>query len=169
MATVKYPSNLIPSPLVKEYNLKESNRILKTEMGDGYTVFRKRFTNIPSVFNVSFLFKQNELDFFQAWYKEEINLGQDFFNMDLAVGKGPTVEHECRFLNNPVYKLNGILWEVKVEVQAIQLIVSTTNYDSVIIGVIDTLGGLEESSIYFDKLDVFVNTTFPASGYGPNA
>lgn len=168
MSDIDYPS-FLPSPLVSAYSVKEGDRLLKTEMDNGYSVFRKRFTTIPATFKTSFIMDENDVNFFQSWYASGLDYGLYWFNMDLAVGAGNAVTHECRFLDNPTYALKGNLWSIKVNIQAISMVVSTTDYDSVIIGVIETLGGLSDASIYFDKLDNAVNVQFPSSGYGPNA
>lgn len=171
MAAVDYPDTVLPKPLVANASHSEESRLSRTTMDSGYRVVRKRFTKVPAIFDVKMLYEQNDLSAFQGWYMSELDYGLNWFNMDLPVGEGLESSHECRFLKEPKYVLQGMHWSVTFRLEALELNVGTF-YDEVMLGVIATLGGVrgfDTASTYLDKLDVAINITYPASGYGPDA
>jgi hypothetical protein len=172
MATsINYPDNVLPGPLVANPSHSETQRLLRTTMDSGYIVVRKRFTKVPTNFNVQILLDQSSLSFFQSWFAGDLDYGLNWFNMNLPVGESLQSSHECRFLENPKYTLEGQYWRVSAKIEAIELNLGV-NYDEVMEGVISTLGGIrgfDIASSYLDKFDVSLNQTFPASGYGPAA
>lgn len=175
MALIDYPVSVLPLPLVfASPSHSEKERLLRTQMDSGFEVVRKRFTRIPVNFSFELILTQGALSFFQAWFAEEIDFGLNFFNMDMPVGDSLLSSHEVRFLENPKYTLNGKLWKVSAKIEALEINLGI-NYDSVTLGLIDSLGGpkkatkFEQASIYFDKFDVAVNVTYPDSGFGPGS
>ena len=168
MATINYPDSVLPGPLVASASHTETKRLLRTDMDSGYSVVRKRFTRVPVNFTVQLLLNQSALSYFQAWFAGSLDYGLNWFNMDLPVGESLLSQHECRFLDNPKYTLDGLLWRVSAKIEAIEMILGV-EYDAVMVNVIATLEGFDPTSIYLDKLDVAINTTYPSSGYGPNA
>jgi hypothetical protein len=172
MATsIDYPDTVLPGPLVANPTHTETKRLLRTTMDSGYAVVRKRFTKVPVNFTIQILLDQSSLSFFQAWFAGDLDYGVNWFNMKLPVGDSLLSSHECRFLENPQYTLEGYHWKVNAKIEAIELNLGI-NYDAVMEGVIATLGGIrgfDTASSYFDKFDVALNTTFPSSGYGPGA
>tara|TARA_Y100000004_G_C8912194_1_gene411435 strand:- start:756 stop:1274 length:519 start_codon:yes stop_codon:yes gene_type:complete len=170
-ASIDYPDGILPLPLVANASHKETKRLLRTTFDSGYVEVRKRFTRIPVDFKVQIILDQSSLSFFQAWYANTLDYGVNWFNMDLPVGDSIQSAHECRITDNPDYKLEGRLYRVNLKIEAIELNLGI-DYDEVMEGVIETLGGVrgfDKASEYLDKFDTFVNTTFPSSGYGPGA
>lgn len=171
MAAIDYPDTILPLPLVTNVSHVEGNRVLRTTMDSGYAVVRKRFTRVPVNFTFQLLLDQSSLAFFQAWFAETLDYGVNWFNMDVPVGADIRSSHECRFLENPKYTLDGYYYRVNIKVEAIEMNLGI-DYDAVMEGLIATLGGVrgfDIASTYLDRLDVAINTTFPSSGYGPNA
>lgn len=171
MATIDYPHDILPSPLVANTSHSENNRLLRTTMDSGYSVIRKRFTRINSIFNIQILLDQSSLSFFQAWLANTLNYGVNWFNMNIPVGDSIVSEHECRLLDNPRYTLNGTLWRVDMRLEAVEINLGI-DYDSVMEGFIATIGGVrgfDTASRYINILDNQVNVLYPSSGYGPAA
>lgn len=166
--SIDYPKELLPLPLVANAKHKEAKRLLRTTFDSGYAEVRKRFTKIPVNFTIQLLLKQSELSYFQAWYAYTLDYGVNWFNMELPVGDSIQSQHECRITDNPNYVLQGRLYRVNLKIEAIELNLGI-DYDEVMEGVIETLGGFDKASEYLDKFDTFANTTFPSSGYGPGA
>ncbi len=166
--SINYPNNVLPLPLVANVQHREDTRLLRTTMDSGNRVVRKRFTTVPVNFSFELMLEQDELSYFQAWFAGTLDYGLNYFNMELPVGDGIRSSHEVRFLENPAYSLQGYLYRVNCRVEATQLNLGV-NYDSVMLGLIASLGGFDEASSYFDKFDVALNETYPSSGYGPNA
>ena len=167
MASIDYPDSVLPGPLVSNASHVETQRLLRTDMDSGYAVVRKQFTQVPVNFNIQLLLTQPALSYFQAWFSGTLDYGLNWFNMDLPVGDALLSQHECRFLSNPKYTLDGVLWRVTAKIEALELNLGV-DYDTVMQGVIATLGGFDLASTYFDNLDVAINDTYPASGYGPD-
>lgn len=168
--SINYPDTVLPGPLVVNPTHNETERLLRTQMDSGYIVLRKRFTQVPVNFSIQIVLDQSSLSFFQAWFAGDLDYGLNWFNMDLPVGNSLQSSHECRFLDIPKYTLEGLHWKVSAKIEAISLNLGV-NYDETMEGVIATLGGVrgfDIASSYFNKFDVALNQTFPASGYGPN-
>lgn len=172
MATsINYPNNVLPLPLVANPTHSEIDRLLRTAMDSGYAVVRKRFTTVPVNFIVQFLVNQDTLSFFQSWFANDLDYGVNWFNMDLPVGDDLQSSHECRFLENPKYILEGYNWRINAKIEAVSLNLGL-NYDDIVLGMIATIGGVGGftiASTYLDNFDVAINQTFPASGFGPVA
>tara|TARA_R110000868_G_scaffold33755_7_gene122242 strand:- start:5073 stop:5585 length:513 start_codon:yes stop_codon:yes gene_type:complete len=168
MATENYPSSVLPPPLIKGYQYSEEERILTTSMDNGWKVKRKRFTSIPAIFTFSLALDISSLSYFQAWFAGDIDYGLDWFNMDMAVGAGLLTTHEVRFLENPSYKSNGLLWSVSAKIEATEMALGL-NYTSDDLSFIAAVGGVrgfDKAAATMIQFDVSVNTTYPNSGYG---
>ena len=168
MTAIDYPSGVLPAPLIKGAKYRESKRLLRTKMDSGYNVVRKRFTKVPVNFSLQLILDPASLSFLEAWYAGDLDYGTAWFNMDLPVGNGLQTTHECRFLSgiSPVWK--GRHCTVNLSIEAVELSLGI-NYDSVMEGLIASLGGVrgfEDASAYMDKFDVAINQTYPTSGYG---
>jgi len=167
MASIDYPKEVLPLPLVASATVTESDRrLLRTSMDSGYTVVRKRFTTVPVDFVVNLIYTQSQLSYFQAWYANTLDHGLNWFNMELPVGDSLLSVHEVRFSAEPAYSLEGKLWKVAFKIQGVAMNLGI-DYDVVMLGLIESLGGFDAASLYFSKLDVAINTTYPSSGYGP--
>jgi hypothetical protein len=78
---------------------------------------RRRFTDVPSVISVRWLFTRNQFAVFEAWYKIYAKEGAEFFDIDLLGGIGITT-HTARFTRQFDAKLfNGFFWEVTSQLE----------------------------------------------------
>lgn len=166
MASIVYPSNVLPNPLIANYNYKDVDKTIQTDMDSGYMKKRRRFTTGPTIFNISLLMDQGALSYFEAWYEEVLLSGLEWFDMELAVGDGTCSVHEVRFMDTPQVQSNSNKYNVTGQIMALKKNIGIL-YDDVMLGLIESLGGFDQASIYFDKLDVAINVTYPNSGYGP--
>lgn len=166
MTAIDYPTDDLPLPLINKASHKERNPLLRTKMDSGYAVVRRRFTVVPVDFDLQLMLDQDSLGFFQDWFANILDYGVNSFNMEVPVGASLLSEHECRFIKNPKYTLSGQHWKVAMKIRATELEQGPV-YDEVMLGVIESLGGFEDTGIYLDKLDVAINITYPSSGFGP--
>ena len=167
MASIDYPKEILPKCLVNGNRHQERQRIIFTDMDSGYRVARKRFTSVPLDLNFQLLLDQSSLSYFQAWYKDTLDCGLNYFNMDIAVGVGANKSHECRFTSPPTYTMTGNLYRVESTIEAVEMAIGL-DYNEVIEGLIASLGGVrgfDVTSTYIDKLDVAINQTYANSGY----
>jgi hypothetical protein len=119
MAT--WPASL-PSPLVSAYQGDAGVNIQRTEMDAGAARQRLRYSDSPDELSMSWKFKPAEMEIFKAFWKTDINHGNDWFLMDLHTGDG-LLTYEVRIIGGKYqYQvLSGLNWQVsaKIEIRTI--------------------------------------------------
>ncbi len=114
--SVIWPSTL-PLPTVQSYAVQPGDAVVRTEMEAGLARQRRRFTDVPSMIGVRWLFTRNQFAVFEAWYKLYAKEGAEFFDIDLLGGIGITT-HTARFTRQFDAKLfNGLFWEVTSQLE----------------------------------------------------
>lgn len=95
MADIDFPSYL-PTPLRQGYGLNHVSPFARTEMATGRARQRRTFTSVPSMVTVTWQFDTPQAQLFEAWFRDAITDGADWFNCRLKtpVGLKP---YECRF------------------------------------------------------------------------
>lgn len=63
-ASIDYPSEVLPAPLINSYKYNVTNPYIDSEMDSGFSRRRKRFTKSPVTFNISLNLDQSSLSFF---------------------------------------------------------------------------------------------------------
>jgi len=102
MATeIDFPSHL-PCGQRDGYGLQPVQPFARTAMATGRARQRRTFTNVPTMADVSWLMTPEQAMLFEAWFRDAINDGADWFNCDLRSpldGRSiPGVSsYECRF------------------------------------------------------------------------
>ncbi|MGO3868926.1 MAG: hypothetical protein ACTJH7_02515 [Alcaligenes sp.] len=118
---INYPVGL-PMPVRDGYGIKHTQPFQRTQMEDGRARQRRRFSSVPSTVNVSWIFKSdNEAALFEAWFRDAVNDGAEWFNSPLKtpIGEG---QYVCRFVSmytgpDPIgaraWRVNAVLetWE----------------------------------------------------------
>ena len=84
-----YPSYL-PPPQQRGFNYKIKPNIIRTQMADGHVRQRLMNTGAPHELSVNFIFSDEEYRKFMAWYRKDINYGQDWFYMPVLNEYGST-------------------------------------------------------------------------------
>jgi hypothetical protein len=161
MADITYPSGVIPLPLIAGYKHNERNRFAVTEMDNGDIKKRLRFKDVRVDFDCSLLMTKYQLEFFQSWFANTLSWGLYWFNIDMAVGASMASTHECRFKEDPVYSLNGVLWDVKFKLEGLKLNLGVT-YDENMIAFITENGGIDNTLELLQRIDTFTNVTLPS-------
>ena len=114
MDELRWP-DIFPSPLLNKYNITPDEAIARTEMDGGAARQRRRFDNLPSTINVSFIMDGFVFDMFESWYNNVALEGSVWFLCSLKMGSG-FEERECRFVKP--YKAaarSHELWEITTQ------------------------------------------------------
>jgi len=79
-----YPSHALPLPS-HVYRLEENNDVYRTVMEGGRARQRKRYETSLKYLSVSFAFSVNQFLVWRMFHREGINMGADYFTMDLLI------------------------------------------------------------------------------------
>lgn len=92
---IDFPKSL-PCPLKEGYGLEHVSTFARTDMESGRARNRRKFTSVPSMTGVAWIFNDAQAQAFEAWFRDAIQDGADWFNCDLKspIGEKPYV---CRF------------------------------------------------------------------------
>lgn len=94
--TIDYPAGL-PLPLRSGYGLNHVSPMMRTELESGRARQRRRYTSVPSIASVSWIFTQAEAQLFEAWFRWTLSDGAEWFNAELRTPLG-LMPYECRFV-----------------------------------------------------------------------
>ena len=93
---IYYPKDL-PNPLREGHSLKPVSPFRRTNMVSGRGRNRRAFTSVPVLGTWNFLFKTDgQAAAFEAWFRDSINDGTDWFNIERKTPIGMTML-VCRF------------------------------------------------------------------------
>lgn len=96
---IHYPVGL-PLPLREGYDIKHVSPLLRTDMQSGRARQRRRFTNVPSMVTLAWIFvNDSQAAAFEAWFRDQLNDGTEWFNMPLKTPVGLT-NYVCRFTDD---------------------------------------------------------------------
>lgn len=92
---INYPEGL-PWPVRDGYDLNHVSPFTRTPMDSGRARQRRRFSSVPTNVTVGWIFSEQEALIFEAWFRDKIHDGTDWFNCPLKtpMGEKPYV---CRF------------------------------------------------------------------------
>lgn len=93
--TIDYPSQL-PPPEQQGYGLQHVSPLTRVDMQSGRSRQRRRFTSVPSMVSVNWLFTNAEAQLFEGWFRWTITDGADWFNGPLKTPMSIKL-YECRF------------------------------------------------------------------------
>lgn len=91
-----YPTGL-PAPLKADRSFQMVDPLVSSASDNGQTRWDRRFTDVPTATPVSWIFTDQQCSAFEAWYRDVLRDGAEWFEMPLttAVGREP---RECHFL-----------------------------------------------------------------------
>ena len=92
---INFPDGL-PCALRDGYDINHVQPFLRTTMASGRAVQRRKYTSVPSMANVSWLFTDTEAAAFELWFQQDIHDGADWFNSELRTPLG-SGQYVCRF------------------------------------------------------------------------
>lgn len=95
---INYPEGL-PWPTREGYGIRHAQPFRRTEMASGRSRQRRRFSSVPSTVNVNWMFSSNnEAMAFEAWFRDALNDGSEWFNSPLKTPVGEKL-YVCRFIS----------------------------------------------------------------------
>jgi len=93
---IDYPSDL-PWPVRDGYDTNHVSPFTRTNMESGRARQRRKFSSVPSVVNVTWIFNgDNQAAAFELWFQQNIHDGADWFNCPLKTPVGEK-QYVCRF------------------------------------------------------------------------
>lgn len=94
---VDFPKTL-PSPLIEGKSAKTVKPFTRTNMESGRARQRRRFSSVPTLVRVEWIFNSPQAQAFESWFRDSTTDGSDWFNMriKMPLGFGPYV---CRFVD----------------------------------------------------------------------
>lgn len=75
-------------PISSKISVKVSTNVARTDVKNGLPRQRNRFKNQISVYNVSWLLTDAELNTFETFHRVNLNNGNQWFEIDLPVTQG---------------------------------------------------------------------------------
>lgn len=117
--TIFWPEHF-PAALLSGRKNNVVSPMIRTEFASGRSRARRKFTAVPVIHNVSWLFKTPQLaSEFEQWFAETLQDGTEWFGMELVLpqGKGPwpfqfqTIYSGPDMMDGPV----GRRWVVEAE------------------------------------------------------
>lgn len=101
MANINFPVGL-PCGLRAGYALRAVSPLVRTQMVTGRAKQRRAFTDVPVMADVEWIFSSAEARVFEAWFRDAIRDGADWFNVPLRTPMDDTAHpglgiYECRF------------------------------------------------------------------------
>ncbi|AVL70870.1 hypothetical protein CEQ07_05230 [Oligella urethralis] len=93
---IDYPDGL-PCAQRDGYSLRHVSPFTRTTMESGRARQRRKFSSVPTMVDVTWVFKNDsQAAAFEAWFRDAINDGADWFNMPLKTPVGMQ-DYVCRF------------------------------------------------------------------------
>lgn len=92
---INYPSQL-PGPNLDGYALRTVSPLMRVDMQSGRARQRRRFTNVPTEAQMSWVMTEEQGQLFAGFYRYTIRDGADWFLMPLKTELGYG-DYECRF------------------------------------------------------------------------
>ncbi|PVY68663.1 hypothetical protein [Pusillimonas noertemannii] len=114
---IDFPAGL-PDALRDGYGLEHVSPFERTSMQSGRSRSRRTFTSVPTRADVAWFFTENQAAAFEAWFRDEIHDGVDWFNCTLRtpVGVGKYVCQFAEMYRGPI--LVGVnYWRVSAKLE----------------------------------------------------
>lgn len=115
--SINYPDSL-PLPIRNGYQVNHVSPMMRTELDTGRARQRRRYTSVPSIVSVSWIFTQPQAAVFESWFRYGLVDGSEWFNARLRTPLG-LESYECRFAemySGPVL-VGKLLWQFTAELE----------------------------------------------------
>lgn len=115
-----WPLSSLPYPST-DYSGSVDAGVLRTKMDSGKARQRRKTVSELATISVKWEFSDDEMSIFRAWHAEKLNLGVDWFNIDLPFGGGLETQ-QARFVQgnfSPTYTAH-LYWEVTASLEVIK-------------------------------------------------
>lgn len=84
---INFPAGL-RGPLRETHTMTPVQPFMRTQMASGRARQRRLFQNVPTVASFSWIFNDTEALIFEAWFRDEIHDGTDWFNVNYRLPGG---------------------------------------------------------------------------------
>lgn len=146
---LEFPSGL-PYPTRDNYALNHVSPFKRTSMDSGRARQRRNFSSVPTNVPVKWIFTEQETQIFEAWFRDTIGDGADWFNCPLRTPVG-TGQYVCRF--TAMYQMvpHGIcMWEITAALEIWERPLLAPGW-----------GNFPEFIRYSDIIDIAINRNWP--------
>ncbi len=90
-----YPTGM-PAAIKAETSFQLVDPLVSTQSDNGQTRWDRRFTSVPASTPVKWIFTDSQCQAFQAWYRDQLRDGAEWFEMPLRSPVGRRME-QCHF------------------------------------------------------------------------
>lgn len=77
---IEYPRDYLPLPLREGYAFQAVSPLQRTEMQSGRARQRRRFTSVPTMASVAWIFDDVQAQLFEAWFEDALKSGSEWFD-----------------------------------------------------------------------------------------
>lgn len=114
---IKYPKGL-PRGLQSGRSYQIVSPLERSQLSSGRARQRRRFTSVPEMASISWIFTPSQGQAFEAWFRDALIDGSEWFECELKTPLGLS-DHQCRF--NGIYSGPSIagnnLWSYSAELE----------------------------------------------------
>lgn len=96
---INYPSEYLPCPLKENFGLKPTSPLISTTMVTGRRKQRRAYASTPTQTPVAWIFTDGQAQYFEAWVRDTLVDGANWFNMPLLTPLGQQ-DYVCRFTDD---------------------------------------------------------------------
>ena len=94
---IEYPREYLPLPLREGYAFQAVSPMQRTEMQSGRARQRRRFTSVPTMASVAWIFDDVQAQLFEAWFEDALKSGSEWFDCPLKTPEGGIQNYAARF------------------------------------------------------------------------
>lgn len=115
---IDFPSGL-PCPLRDGYDINHVQPFRRTDLASGRSRQRRIYTSVPTDVSVSWIFNDGQAAAFEAWFRDAISDGTDWFNCNLKTPIGSMAPYVCRFrqMYSGPQLVGKSLWRISAELE----------------------------------------------------
>lgn len=103
---IKYPEGL-PLAQRADNSHEPVSPMLRSPMITGRAMQRRKYSAVPEMVNVSWIFSESQAQLFMAWYRDSLSDGASWFEFPTKTPAG-TMEYSARFTDIYRYSIIGV-------------------------------------------------------------
>ena len=115
---IKYPEGL-PRGLHSGRTYQTVSPLQRSQLENGRARQRRRFTNVPTMASISWIFNSVESQTFEAWWRDSLIDGSQWFECPLETPLGYELDYVARFTD--IYsgpsRVGPLLWSFSAELE----------------------------------------------------
>lgn len=112
----KYPA-LLPAPLKADRSFQMVDPLVSTPFDSGQTRWDRQFTDVPTATPVSFIFTDAQCQAFEAWYRDVLRDGSEWFELPLRspIGRNNEEAHFIKAYSGPA-RMGFDRWKITANI-----------------------------------------------------